>query len=317
MQPFYFNNRLNPHPAVIPTGSLALDMATGAGGYIRGTTVEIAGEASSGKTLLATEAAIGAQMMAGLAYIVDTEHTFNRSFAALLGADIEHFICNQPKDGIEALKIFRDLATRGLFDVAVLDTVAALAPQCDTIGDSPSRDIAYMELNSELIHTVREVKRQARNTVAIYTNQLREGKRFTYSPGDELLKQEADIVIMLSRKGDICRDGRVIGDRLSANVLRNAVGSCAVAEFDYIYGRGISVVSELFDLGVIFGLIRLVEGYYTFGTILGRTKTEAMATLSSNISYMTDILRRLSFKLRAGQQLTTTSWNRLNEMLRK
>ncbi len=255
---------------VIPTGALSLDIALGVGGVPRGRVTEIYGPDGAGKTTLAQHIVAEAQKLGGVAAYIDMEHALDPTYAAACGVDIENLYISQPDTGEQALEIAEALVRSGAVDVIVIDSVAALVPRAEIEGDmGDSHPGLQARLMSQALRKLSGAIKQS-NTAMIFTNQLREkigvmfGNPETTS-GGRALKFYASLRLDVRRITGIKEKGEVIGSRTRVRVTKNKVAPpFRVAEFDIIYGQGISKEGDLVDLGVESGAIEKRGSYYSY-----------------------------------------------------
>jgi recombination protein RecA len=273
----------------IKTGSLALDIALGVGGFPRGRVVEIFGPESSGKTTLAIHAIAEAQKEGGIAAFIDAEHAFDRFYAESLGVDIDNLYISQPDNGEQALEIADHLIRSGAIDIVVIDSVAALTPKAEIEGDmGDSRMGLQARLMSQALRKLTSTISKT-NTCVIFINQLREkiGVMFgnpETTTGGNALKFYASIRVDVRRIGSI-KDGEdVKGNRTRAKIVKNKVAPpFKKAEFDLMYGEGISKTGEIIDLGVEFEIIKKSGSWFSYGeTKLGQGREAVKNLLKDN-----------------------------------
>jgi len=301
---------------VIPTGSIALDVALGLGGLPRGRIVEIYGPESSGKTTVALHAVANAQKAGGIAAFIDTEHALDPEYAKKLGVDTDALLVSQPDTGEQALEIADMLIRSGALDVIVIDSVAALVPKAEIEGEMGDSHVGLQaRLMSQALRKITGALSQAKTT-AIFTNQLREkvgvmfGSPETTS-GGKALKFYASIRLDV-RRIETLKDGtEAVGNRTRVKVVKNNMSPpFKVAEFDILYGVGISREGSLIDLGVEQGIVRKSGAWYTYeGDQLGQGKENARNFLRDNPDLANEIEKRIKEKLGVGPRLDVEAGN--------
>jgi recombination protein RecA len=290
---------------VISSGSLGLDVALGVGGYPRGRVIEIYGPESSGKTTLAIHAIAEAQKAGGIAAIIDAEHAFDRSYAEKLHVDVENLIISQPDNGEQALEIADNLIRSGAIDIIVIDSVAALTPRAEIEGEMGD---SKMGLQARLMsQALRKLTANINktNTCCIFINQLREkiGVMFgnpETTTGGNALKFYASIRLDIRRTGQLKDSDDVTGNRTKVKVVKNKVAPpFRKAEFDILYGEGISKIGEVIDLGVDFEIIKKSGSWFSYNeTKLGQGRDAVKAILTDNPELMDEIEKKIIEKLK-------------------
>ncbi len=301
--------KLGEHAAVtqvaaIPTGALALDAALGIGGVPRGRIVEIFGPESSGKTTLALQIVAEAQAMGGVVAFVDAEHALDPSYAARLGVDIDEILISQPDTGEQALEITDMLVRSGAIDVIVIDSVAALVPRAELEGEMGDASVGlHARLMSQALRKLAGSLNKS-NTTCIFINQLREkiGVMFgspETTTGGRALKFYSTVRIDVRRIDSIKQGTDIVGNRVRAKVVKNKVAApFRQAEFDLMYGTGISKEGNLLDLGVEEAVVSKSGAWYTYGEErLGQGREAAKEFLREHIDVRTEIERTIRERL--------------------
>ena len=295
---------------VIPTGSIALDIALGIGGLPRGRVVEIYGPESSGKTTVALHAVANAQKLGGIAAFIDAEHALDPEYAAKLGVDIDALLVSQPDTGEQALEITDMLIRSGAIDIIVIDSVAALVPRAEIEGEMGD---SHMGLQARLMsQALRKITGALSNsgTTAIFINQLREkiGVMFgspETTTGGRALKFYSSVRLDV-RRIETLKDGTdAVGNRTRVKVVKNKVAPpFKQAEFDIIYGQGISREGGLIDMGVEQGFVRKAGAWYTYeGDQLGQGKENARTFLRDNPDLADELEKRIKEHLGVGARI--------------
>ena len=299
-----------PPIEVIPTGSIALDIALGIGGYPRGRVVEIYGPESSGKTTVALHAVASAQKAGGIAAFIDAEHALDPDYAKKLGVDTDALLVSQPDTGEQALEIADMLIRSGALDIIVIDSVAALVPKAEIEGEMGD---SHVGLQARLMsQALRKITGALNNsgTTAIFINQLREkiGVMFgspETTTGGKALKFYASVRLDV-RRIETLKDGSdAVGNRTRVKVVKNKVSPpFKQAEFDIIYGEGISREGGLIDMGVEHGFVRKSGAWYTYeGDQLGQGKENARGFLRDNPDLGNELEKKIKEKLGVGPKL--------------
>jgi recombination protein RecA len=295
---------------VIPTGAIALDVALGIGGLPRGRVVEIYGPESSGKTTVALHAVASAQRTGGIAAFIDAEHALDPDYAKKLGVDTDALLVSQPDTGEQALEIADMLIRSGALDVIVIDSVAALVPRAEIEGEMGDSHVGLQaRLMSQALRKLTGALSSSRTT-AIFINQLREKVGVLFgSPetttGGRALKFYASVRLDV-RRIETLKDGTdSVGNRTRVKVVKNKMAPpFKQAEFDIIYGQGISREGGLIDMGVEHGMVRKSGAWYTYeGDQLGQGKENARAFLRDNPDLADEIEKRIKEKLGIGAKL--------------
>ncbi|RZP03971.1 MAG: recombinase RecA [Flavobacteriales bacterium] len=286
---------------VIPTGSLGLDVALGVGGYPKGRVVEIYGPESSGKTTLTLHAIAEAQKKGGIAAFIDAEHAFDRYYAEDLGVDVENLIISQPDHGEQALEITDNLIRSGAIDIIVIDSVAALTPKSEIEGEmGDSKMGLHARLMSQALRKLTGSISKTKCTV-VFINQLREkiGVMFgnpETTTGGNALKFYASVRLDIRRSTQIKNtNSEVLGNKTRVKVVKNKVAPpFKTVEFDIVYGKGISKVGEIIDLGVDFEIIKKSGSWFSYDdTKLGQGREAVKSLLLDNPELMDELEQKI------------------------
>ncbi|MCR3751455.1 recombinase RecA [Lentzea sp. HUAS TT2] len=296
--------------AVIPTGAIALDVALGIGGLPRGRVVEIYGPESSGKTTVALHAVANAQKAGGIAAFIDAEHALDPEYAKKLGVDTDALLVSQPDTGEQALEIADMLVRSGALDILVIDSVAALVPRAEIEGEMGDNHVGLQaRLMSQALRKITGALSNS-NTTAIFINQLREkiGVMFgspETTTGGKALKFYASVRLDVRRIETLKDGGEPVGNRTRVKVVKNKVAPpFKQAEFDILYGKGISREGSLIDMGVDQGILRKSGAWYTYeGDQLGQGKENARKFLLDNPDIANEVEKRIKDKLGIGATL--------------
>jgi recombination protein RecA len=290
---------------VIPSGSLALDIALGVGGYPRGRVVEIFGPESSGKTTLAIHAIAQAQKAGGIAAFIDAEHAFDSTYAQKLGVDIENLLISQPDNGEQALEITEHLIRSGAIDIIVIDSVAALTPKAEIEGEMGDSKMGLQaRLMSQALRKLTATISKT-NTCCVFINQLREkiGVMFgnpETTTGGNALKFYASIRLDIRKVNQIKEGEEIFGNRTKVKVVKNKLAPpFRKAEFDLLYGEGISRLGEVIDMAVEQEIIKKSGSWFSYGeTRLGQGRDAVKVLLADNPELTLEIEKKIIEKLK-------------------
>ena len=293
---------------VIPSGSVALDHALGIGGYPRGRIIEIYGPESSGKTTLAIHAIAQAQKLGGIAAMIDAEHAFDRSYAKALGVNLDTLLISQPDNGEQALEIADNLIRSGAIDIIVIDSVAALTPKAEIEGEMGDNKVGLQaRLMSQALRKL-AANISKTNTCCNFINQLREkiGVMFgnpETTTGGNALKFYASVRIDVRRTTQLKDGEEALGNRTRVKVVKNKMAPpFKKAEFDIVYGEGISRAGEIVDLGVEYGIISKSGSWFSYGDqklAQGREATKQL--IKDNVELAEEIEAKLRDALKTVQ----------------
>src|SRR5690554_5118321 len=293
----------------ISTGSIGLDIALGIGGVPKGRVIEIYGPESSGKTTLATHIIAEAQKAGGIAAFVDAEHAFDKYYAQKLGVDIENLLIAQPDNGEQALEIADNLIRSGAIDVIVIDSVAALVPKAEIEGEMGDSKMGLQaRLMSQALRKLTGTISKT-NCCCIFINQLREKIGIMFgnpetTTGGNALKFYASVRLDIRRVSQIKDSDEVSGNRVKVKIVKNKVAPpFRIAEFDIMFGEGISKVGEIIDLGVDFNIIKKAGSWFSYGdTRLGQGRDAVKRLLLDNPDLMDELENKIRLEV-TGEKL--------------
>ncbi len=274
---------------VIPTGSIGLDAALGIGGLPRGRVIEIYGPEASGKTTLAIHAIAEAQKNGGIAAIIDAEHTFDRNYAEKLGVDVENLLISQPDNGEQALEITDNLIRSGALDIIVIDSVAALTPKAEIEGEMGDSKMGLQaRLMSQALRKL-TANISKTNTSCVFINQLREKIGIMFgnpetTTGGNALKFYASVRLDIRRTSQLKEGEEAIGNRTRVKIVKNKLAPpFKKADFDILFGEGISQLGEIVDLGTDFNIIKKSGSWFSYGdTKIGQGRDAVKQILKDN-----------------------------------
>ncbi len=293
---------------VIPTGSIGLNAALGVGGYPKGRIIEIYGPESSGKTTLAIHAIAEAQKAGGIAAFIDAEHAFDRFYAAHLGVDVDNLWISQPDNGEQALEIADQLIRSSAIDIIVIDSVAALTPKSEIEGDMGDNKVGlHARLMSQALRKL-TANISKTNTTCIFINQLREkiGVMFgnpETTTGGNALKFYASVRLDIRRVTTLKDGDQAIGNQVRVKVVKNKVAPpFRKAEFEILFGEGISKLGELVDMGVEYGVVQKSGSWFSYdGTRLAQGRDATKAMLKDNPELCEEIEAKIMQAISANQ----------------
>ncbi|MCL2502655.1 MAG: recombinase RecA [Bacteroidales bacterium] len=291
--------------SVIPSGSIALDHALGIGGYPRGRVIEIFGPESSGKTTLAIHAIAEAQKTGGIAAIIDAEHAFDRTYAKKLGVNVDTLLISQPDNGEQALEVADHLIRSGAVDIVVIDSVAALTPKAEIEGEMGDSKMGLQArlMSQALRKLTANISRT--NTCCVFINQLREKIGIMFgnpetTTGGNALKFYATIRVDVRRSTQLKDGEEATGNRVKVKIVKNKMAPpFRKAEFDIVFGEGISRIGETIDLGVEFEIVKKSGSWFSYGeSKLGQGRDAVKQLLVDNPELQEEIEQKIREKLK-------------------
>ena len=286
--------------AVIPTGSIGLNAALGVGGFPRGRVIEIYGPESSGKTTLAIHAIAEAQKAGGIAAIIDAEHAFDRFYAEKLGVDVENLWISQPDSGEQALEIAETMARSGAIDIIVVDSVAALVPRQEIEGDMGDSHVGLQaRLMSQALRKLTPVISKS-NCIVIFINQLREKVGVMFgnpetTTGGRALKFYASVRMDVRKTETLKQSGEMVGNHTRIKIVKNKIAPpFKEAEFDIMFGKGISKEGDILDLATKLDLVKKSGAWYAYeGDKIGQGRENAKTYLSAHPEIMEELEKKV------------------------
>jgi len=290
---------------VISSGSIGLDAALGIGGFPRGRVIEIYGPEASGKTTLAIHAIAEAQKNGGIAAIIDAEHTFDRNYAEKLGVDVENLLISQPDNGEQALEITDNLIRSGALDIVVIDSVAALTPKAEIEGEMGDSKMGLQaRLMSQALRKL-TANISKTNTSCVFINQLRDKIGVIFgnpetTTGGNALKFYASVRVDIRRTNQLKEGEEIIGNRTRVKIVKNKLAPpFKKADFDILYGEGISQLGEIVDLGVDFDIIKKSGSWFSYGdTKLGQGRDAVKQIIKDNPELYDELKAKVSEALK-------------------
>jgi recombination protein RecA len=300
--------------AVIPTGALSLDLALGVGGIPRGRIVEVYGPESSGKTTVALHMAAEAQRLGGIAAFIDAEHALDPLYAKKLGVDIDNLLISQPDTGEQALEITEALVRSGAIDIIIIDSVAALTPQAEIEGDMGDAHVGLQaRLMSQALRKLTAVISKS-NTITIFINQIREKVGVMFgnpetTPGGRALKFYASVRLEVRKMETLKQGGDIVGSRTKVKVVKNKVAPpFKEAQFDIIYGLGISKAGCILDMASDLNIVNKSGAWYSYGeNRIGQGRETAREFLMKETQIMAEIERKVRLGTGLGSEAPETA----------